>query len=146
MTSILARAAGIAALTLATSAFANPSLERFGLTDVQATAECVTAQMPASVNKEVALAYWGPAAVTNGQCMQPRRGISSADITLARQAFLGALSKCTRQHRSSDTDPWTQRVGYAVAVFAAAGVQDWISSESLLDRLVNQTIQCESPR
>jgi hypothetical protein len=146
MTFPLRRIASAILLVAPCIAFANPDLGRFGLTDVREAAECVTQKMPASVNKEVALSYWGPPAMTNGTCAQPRRAVGAAELATAKHEFLKALSLCTGQRQTTDQGIWVQRVAYAVSVYAAAGIQDWISAEPLLDRLVKQTIECEPKR
>jgi hypothetical protein len=124
-------------------ASAQVSLDRFGLKDVETTAQCMARMITAATASQIANAYWGPRALTDGECQQPREVIPRNEHNTSREYFMAALWRCTGNRVTSDEDPWVQRVGYATAVLLSAGVRDWDSGRSLLEKLVERTVFCE---
>ena len=131
------------ASVLGTPAYAQSvDLRRFGLQDVATTAECASQRMSSSTSGDVVSTYWGPRVWQQGQCVDAYSTVSTDTRNRARTTLLSALSTCTGRSIATDSDTWVRRVGYATAVIAANGINDWATGTKLLDIYVQGTLAC----
>lgn len=136
----------IALVAASASALAQSSgvdWSRYGLEDVARQAECASQRMPSAASADVLAAYWGPSIEHNGRCVPSHTTVNDYSKSRARDALLPALSACTGRDIRSDSDPWVRRVGYATAIIAAKGINDWATGKNKLSEYVGRTVACQ---
>lgn len=118
-------------------------LRRFGLEDVADAAECASRNMGSGASVDVLSTYWGPPLMYDGQCVSSYSVVDAESKRRARTSLLLALSSCRGREFKNDSDPWVRRVGYATAVIAAKGMNNWTTGKSKLSEYVERTVACQ---
>lgn len=118
-------------------------LERFGLQDVAATAECAARRMPSQYSMDVLATYWGPPILMDGACVASGSRATADTLNRARQSFLPALSACVGYRVADDASPGVRRIAYATAVIAANGLFNHETGRTKLDEYIGLTRRCE---
>ena len=119
------------------------SLEKFGLADVAEVANCVAKQIPSQLSVDFVQTYWGPTVKQGNACVQSSSVTPDDTKNRVRPIFLNGLNVCTKRRYTSDGDVWVRRVAYGTATIAAKGVRGWDSNQSLLQKYIHATVECQ---